>query len=162
MSGPDSVNGAKGDRIRSTCRRARRKKAMRSAIRRALARVMTSFLGLCEIMKGPKKLPGDGGGCRWWAKPGLGKMRHEQTRPLRFSRPKVSTLRTVTFRGSLWDSGGDEKVRIVVASIRQGEESQRRGERQERHLIAMARIGNREGQGERRVQNGSFISACAI
>ena len=41
------------------------------------------------------------------------------------------------------DGGGDEKVRFMVANVRQGEESQRR----ERDLKAMAGIGNREGQG---------------
>jgi hypothetical protein len=44
--------------------------------------MMTSDLGFYEIMKLRKRCRGGGGGCRSWAKPGLGKMRHEQTRPL--------------------------------------------------------------------------------
>jgi hypothetical protein len=75
-------------------------------------------------------------------------MRHEQTCPLRAR--KFSTLRPVTFRHFLPDSGGDEKVRIGFGGIRPGEESQR----QERQLEVKDRKGNRGGQ---RVQNGFLI-----
>jgi hypothetical protein len=61
-------HGAKGGRTRLHVPAARRKKAMRRAIQSALAKMMTSDLGLCEIMKLRKRCRarrlGGGGGCK--------------------------------------------------------------------------------------------------